>query len=67
MERNNAIIGVWENLVLEMFGDGSMVKIESFGWYLMKRQKRIFEAYGKKSGCINKIYSSDSCAIFESK
>jgi len=67
MERNNAIIEVWENLVLEMFGDGSMAKIESFGWYLMKRQKCIYETYGKKSGCINKIYTSDSCAIFESK
>ena len=61
MERNNAIIEVWEHLVLEMLGNGSIVRIESFGWYLLKRQKCIFEAFKIKSGLLNKIYTSDSC------
>ena len=67
LERSDAIIEVWEQLVLEMFGEGAMAKIERFGWFLFWRQKCIFQAYGKMPDCINKIYTDKSCAIFESK
>ena len=67
LEQKDAIIEAWKQLVLEMFGDGSMKKIENFGSYILLRQKRIYEAYGRKDGCINKIYNEESYEIYESK
>ena len=66
-EAIGAIIEIWERLVLEMLGQGAMAKIEKFGWYLLLRQKCIFEVYGQKADCINKIYNSNSFAIYDSK
>ena len=46
LEQKDAIIEALEQLVLVMFGNGAIAKIESFGSYILLRQKRIFEAYG---------------------
>jgi hypothetical protein len=46
LEQTDAIVEAWEKLVLVMFGNGAIAKIESFGSYILLRQKRIFEAYG---------------------
>ena len=47
LEQTDAIIEAWEQLVLVMFGNGAIAKIESFGSYIFLRQKRIYEAYGR--------------------
>ena len=53
LEQKDAIIEAWEQLVWVMFGEGVMRKINRFGSFILLRQKRIYEVYGRLDGCIN--------------